>query len=125
MLSRIRFASNVKGFTLIELLIVIAIIGILASIAIPQFTQYKQRAYNSASKADLHNLYLACNAFWVDNKSGDECTLVDAILPKYGLIQNPNVILAIINGKEDFFEAKASHANSDASYKIDSSGKIT
>jgi type IV pilus assembly protein PilA len=58
-----------EGFTLIELLIVIAIIGILAAIAIPQFNQYKARAYDTASKADLHNIYLACKAFWSDNGS--------------------------------------------------------
>jgi prepilin-type N-terminal cleavage/methylation domain-containing protein len=41
--------KNSSGFTLIELLIVIAVIGILAGIGIPQYTQYKIRAYDAHS----------------------------------------------------------------------------
>ena len=45
-----------QGFTLIELLIVVVIIGILASIAIPKFSSTREKAFVAALKSDLKNL---------------------------------------------------------------------
>ncbi len=62
-----KFRSN-KGFTLIELLIVVAIIGILAAIAIPQFAAYRAKAFNSAAMSDLKNVKTGAEAFMADNQ---------------------------------------------------------
>ena len=58
-----------KGFTLVELMIVVAIIGILAAIAIPQFAAYRTRAFNTAAQSDLRNLRTAMEAYFADNQS--------------------------------------------------------
>ena len=54
------------GFTLIELLIVVVIIGILASIAIPKFGSTKDKPYVVAMKSDLRNLATAQEAYLYD-----------------------------------------------------------
>lgn len=64
-----RFRKSEKGFTLIELLIVVAIIGILAAIAIPQFASYRQKAYNSAATSDLKNFKTGMEAYYADNQA--------------------------------------------------------
>ncbi len=56
-----------RGFTLIELLIVVVIIGILASIAIPKFANTKQKTYVAQMKSDLRNLATAQEAYFYDS----------------------------------------------------------
>ncbi|KIH76910.1 type II secretion system protein G [Geoalkalibacter ferrihydriticus] len=62
-----KFKKNQKGFTLIELLIVVAIIGILAAIAIPQFASYRERAFNSAAQSDLRTIRTSVEAHYAEN----------------------------------------------------------
>ena len=53
MIKKLNKKKNQKGFTLVELLIVIAIMVVLAAIAIPQFSAYRVRAYNTTALADM------------------------------------------------------------------------
>ena len=61
---------NKKGFTLIELMIVVAIIGILALIAIPNFISLRARAYNASSRSAGRNAKLS-QEVWFNEAGGD------------------------------------------------------
>ena len=59
--------NSTKGSTLIELLIVIVIIGILATVAIPKFNRTKERGFVAMLKSDVRNFVTAQESYFADN----------------------------------------------------------
>ena len=56
-----------KGFTLVELMIVVAIIGILSTIAIPEYVKMTSKAKQSEAKANLGAIFVVQVAYFAEN----------------------------------------------------------
>jgi type IV pilus assembly protein PilA len=100
-----------KGFTLIELLIVVVIIGILASIAIPKFASTKEKAYVAAMKSDLRNMATYEEQYAADAGGAYFSGTATSAVPLQGFSpsQNVTVIVTAIAGPPTSWSATASH----------------
>ena len=123
MLKIFRKKEGQKGFTLIELMIVIAIIGILAAIAIPQFVSYRQKGYNTKAKGELKSLYTACQAYIADSPTSTNCT--EAMIASTFIKTDDVTLTGMPSADTTLVGVTAVHTSGTTTYTIGSSGNIT
>ena len=116
---------NQSGFTLIELMIVIAIIGILSAIAIPNFLSYRQKGKDSAAKSEASNFYVSVMAEYADDGQASTWT-PDA--PPSGFGKNADINftgdITIGTNGETSSTMTFTHADGGQAYSLDASNGL-
>lgn len=108
-----------KGFTLIELMIVVAIIGILAAIAIPNFIKFQCRSKQSEGKTNLKSMYVAQQSYLGEYDQFVALATTDTT--------STNIIGFVVQGKNIRYDysATASAAGADPTFLGTAEGKAT
>lgn len=101
-----------RGFTLVEMLIVVAVIGVLAAIAIPQFSEYRKKSYCARIKSDLANLAVSQEAYYYENNIYLQVTRnVDGSSNMSDFFWSQGVTLDSSTGGTSSWTAVAGHQN--------------
>lgn len=118
-----------KGFTLIELMIVIAIIGILASIAVPQFMSYRVKSFNTIASSDLENITLAEELYYANNQTYINLTTIAGYqisLPALtGIHLSKKVCAKVTNATTTDYNAQTEHLNGDKTFSNSPSSTLS
>jgi prepilin-type N-terminal cleavage/methylation domain-containing protein len=113
-----------KGFTLIELMIVIAIVGILASVAVPMYSFYRSKGYMAAVRSDAKNAHTSIMAWVTENPNTsppDEVFDGPGTMVHYPIAKvSRGVRISIDNGGD----VTATHGDLSGMYKIIFNGAI-
>jgi type IV pilus assembly protein PilA len=96
------------AFTLLELLVVMVIISIIASISIPQFSEYRRRAFDTRALSDLRNVATAEEVYFMDKETYLNCTDQECTaLP--GIVSLSKGVKLKVQATNEFFVASSHH----------------
>jgi type IV pilus assembly protein PilA len=117
--NRIEQSEGQGGFTLIELLVVIIIIGILLAVAVPSYLGFRDRANNSAAKANVRSAVPAVEAYYADRGNYDSMSLagLQAI--------DPAIKVAVVSAAGATYCIRNSEPSAPLFYKNGPAGAIT
>ena len=109
------------GFTLIEVIIVIAIIGVLAAIAIPQYNRQRQDSLNASVLSDLRNTANAQESYYVDHSTYS--SNLSVLQARYDLRLSMGVVMDVA-GSMSSYTMIAYHSSGNKTYTLAGPGGV-